>query len=310
MDMLVAMRVAAEVARLGSFTAASKELRLSVASVSRILTELETDLGVRLFNRTTRQLNLTDAGEEFVQKSSSLLEELDNLRSAVRERHDAPRGRLRVSCVTAFGNECLAPILPTFLRKFPQLEVSLEVGNRVVDLIEEHFDVAIRVGPLPDSSMVAQRISSQRIIFVAAPEFCRRFGKPKSLDDIKRCPSVAQISGGWGRTHHFRYKGKVIEFEVPQHCTMSSASAVKNACLTGYGYSLLGDFTVAKELAEKRLIRLLPDYEPVEQAIYAYYAQRRYTAQKIRVFINYLTEVFGSNAQRAGFPHPNRREIH
>ncbi len=294
MDIMVAMRVAAEVARLGSFTAASKELRLSVASVSRILAELEADLGVRLFNRTTRNLNLTDAGEEFVQKSSSLLEELDNMRSAVRERHDAPRGRLRVSCVTAFGNECLAPVLPKFLQRFPQLELSLDVGNRLVDLIEEHFDIAIRVGPLPDSSMIAQRISNQRVIFVAAPQFCRRFGKPKSLDEIRRYPSIAQISGEWGRTHRFRYKGEIIEFEVPQHCTMSSASAVKNACLTGYGYSLLGDFTVAKDIAEKKLVQLLPDYEPVEQAIYAFYAQRRYTPQKIRVFIDYLIEVFGS----------------
>ncbi len=290
--MTVAMRVAAEVARLRSLTAAGRELGLSVPSVSRILAELEADLGVRLFNRSTRHLNLTDAGEEFVQKSSSLLEELDGIRSAVRERHNAPRGRLRVSCVSAFGNECLASVLPEFLRRFPQLELSLDIGNRLVDLIEEHFDVAIRVGPLPDSSMIAQRISSQKIIFVAAPKFCRRFGKPKSLDEIRRYPSVTQISGEWGRTHRFTYKGETIDFEVPQHCTMSSASAVKNACLTGYGYSLLGDFTVAKEIAEGKLIQLLPDYEPVEQTIYAFYAQRRYTPQKVRLFIDYLIEVF------------------
>ncbi|RWM49515.1 LysR family transcriptional regulator [Mesorhizobium sp.] len=288
------MRIAIEVARLGSFTAASRELRLSAPSVSRIMGELEADLGVRLFNRTTRQLDLTDAGLEFVQKSSGILEELDNMRSVVRERHDTPRGQLRVSCVTAFGNECLAPALPEFLQRFPQLAISLELGNRFVDLIEEHYDVAIRVGPLRDSSMVAQRISSQKILFVASPAFCGRFGMPKSFDEIRRYPSVTQISGEWGRIHQFRHLGEIVYFEIGQHFTVNSARAGKNACLTGYGYSLLADFMIAKDLAENRLVQLLPNYEPVDQPIYAFYPQRRHTPQKVRVFIDYLTEIFGS----------------
>lgn len=291
---MTAMRIAIEIARHGSFTAASRELRLSAPSVSRIMAELEADLGVRLFNRTTRQLNLTDAGIEFVQKSSGILEELDTMRSVVRERHDTPRGQLRVSCVMAFGNECLAPALPEFLRRFPQLDISLDLGNRLVDLIEEHYDVAIRVGPLSDSSMIAQKIYTQRIIFVASPEFCRRFGMPKSVDEVRSYPSVTQVSGEWGRTHQFRYLGEIIDFEVAQHFRMNSARAVKNACLTGYGYSLLPDFIVADDLAQNRLVQLLPNYEPVEQSIYAFYAQRRHTPQKIRVFIDYLAEVFGS----------------
>lgn len=291
--MVTAMRIAIEVARHGSFTAASRELGLSAPSVSRIMAELEADLGVRLFNRTTRQLNLTDAGMEFVQKSSGILEELDTMRSVVRERHETPRGQLRVSCVMAFGNECLAPALPEFLRRFPQLDISLDLGNRLVDLIEEHYDVAIRVGPLSDSSMIAQKIYTQRIVFVASPGFFRRFGVPKSVDEIRSYPSVTQVSGEWGRTHQFRYLGEIVDFEVPQHFRMNSARAVKNACLTGYGYSLLPDFMVADDLAENRLVQLLPNYEPVEQSIYAFYAQRRHTPQKIRVFLDYLAEIFG-----------------
>ncbi|MCA1441807.1 LysR family transcriptional regulator [Ensifer sp. IC4062] len=155
------------VARYKSFSAASKDLRISAPSVSRIVAELEADLGVRLFNRTTRQLKLTEAGTEFVQKSSGLLEELDLMRSAVRDRHETPGGRLRVSCVTAFGNECLAPVLPEFKRRYPQLDISMELGNRLVDLIGEHFDVAVRVGPLSDSSLIGQRIFTQRVRRVA-----------------------------------------------------------------------------------------------------------------------------------------------
>ena len=293
MDMLNAMRVAVDVARLGSFHAASRELGLSPASVSRLVADLEADLGVRLFNRTTRQLNLTDAGEEFVRKGTGLLEELDHMRWAVRQRHEIPRGRLRVSSVAGFGTECLAPALPRFMQRFPELSVSLDIGNRLVDLIEERYDVAIRVGPLHGSAMVARKIFSQKVIIVASRDFCLKFGMPKSHDDLKNFPSVMQISGEWGRVHQFTYRGKAIAFEVPQHCTMNSASAVRNACLTGYGYSLLPDFMVREAVETGRLVRLLPDYEPAELALYAFYPERRYLPQKIRVFVDYLAETFG-----------------
>lgn len=292
MDMVEAMRVAVAITRHKSFSSAGRDLGLSGPSVSRIVAELESDLGVRLFDRTTRQLSLTDAGTEFVQKSAGLLEELDQMRSSVRDRHQSPRGRLRISCVTAFGNECLAPAVPEFRRRFPQLELSMDLGNRLVDLIGEHFDVAIRVGPLKDSSLIAQRIFTQRVVFVAAPQFCKTYGMPNSLGAISAWPSVTQVSGEWGRTHRFFRDGKLIEFEVPQHVTMNSARAVRNACITGGGYSLLPDFMVAKDIEERRLVRMLPNYQPAEQPIFAYYAQRQHTPQKIRVFIDYLIEVF------------------
>ncbi|MDQ0563040.1 DNA-binding transcriptional LysR family regulator [Rhizobium mesoamericanum] len=183
MDMVEAMRVAVEVARHGSFTSASRALRISAPSVSRIVAELEADLGARY--RTTRQLNLTDAGREFVQESAGLLEELDQMRGMVHDRNESPRGQLRVSCVTAFGNECLALALPEFMQRFPQLSVSVDIGNRMVDLIGEHYDVALRVGPLSDSSLIAQRISTQKIIFVASPRSVRGMGH---LDRSTRSP--------------------------------------------------------------------------------------------------------------------------
>ena len=302
MDLVEAMRTAVAVARHGSFSSASRELGLSAPSVSRIVADLEADLGARLFNRTTRQLNLTDAGEEFIQKSSGLLEELDQMRSAVRERHETPKGHLRVSCVTAFGNECLAPLMPEFRQRFPHLEVSIDFGNRLVDLIGEHFDVAIRVGPLSDSSLIAQRIFTQRIVLVASPQFCDRYGKPASLEALRACPGVTQVSGEWGRTQRFFVNGRAVDFEVPQHLTMNSARAVRNACLTGWGYSLLPDIIVASDVEEGRLVRLLPDHEPDQQPIFAFHAQRRHTPRKIRVFIDYLNEVFDQTGLRSRVP--------
>ena len=216
------------------------------------------------------------------------------MRGAVRERHETPKGRLRVSCVTAFGNECLAPMMPEFSRRFPQLDISVELGNRLVDLIGEQFDVAIRVGPLSDSSLIAQKIFTQRIVFVASPAFCERHGYPATLDEIEPWPSVTQVSGEWGRTHSFSHGGKTIDFEVPQRLTMNSARAVRNACITGKGYCLLPDFVVAEDIAANRLVRLMPNHEPIEQPILAFYAQRRHTPQKIRVFVDFLIEVFGA----------------
>lgn len=221
-----------------------------------------------------------------------MLEELENMRSMVRERHTVPRGELRISCVAAFGSECLAPALPPFLQAYPQLSVSVDIGNRLVDLIEEHYDVAIRVGPLPDSSLIAQKISPQRVLILASPEFSQRYGTPNDIADLASLPSITQISGEWGRVHRFRHKYKTIELEVPRHFNMNSAAAVRHACLTGYGFTLLPDFMVAKDISEGRLVRLLPDYEPVEQPIYASYAERRYTPQKIRVFVDYLAQHF------------------
>ncbi|PWE52225.1 hypothetical protein DEM27_32110 [Metarhizobium album] len=296
MDMIEAMKVVVAVAKNNSFSAASREVRLSAASVSRIVADLELDLGVRLFNRTTRRIKLTDAGMEFVRKSISLLDELEMMRNAVRERHETPRGHLHVSCVTAFGNECLAPAIPEFVKRFPQLNVSIDLGNRLVDLIGEHFDVAIRVGPLNDTSLIAQRVSTQRIVFVATPQFCTRYGFPKTLDEIRACPSVTQVSGEWGRVHSFSHQGNVIDFEVPQHITMTSARAVRNACLMGAGYSLLNDFMVAQDITDNRLVQLLPDYEPVEQPIFAFYAHKPHIPRKIRVFVDYLAEVFRGKA--------------
>ena len=140
MEFVNAMRVFGEVARHESFTAAAKELRLSTASVSRIIGELENDLGVRLFNRTTRRVQPTDAGMEFLRSSTGVLEEIELLRSQTRERHNSPSGLLRVSSVTGFGNECLAPAIPGFLERYPGIKISVDISNRMVDLVEEHYD--------------------------------------------------------------------------------------------------------------------------------------------------------------------------
>lgn len=296
MDMIVTMRVVGEVARLGSFTAAGRELKLSTPSISRLVGELEADLGVRLFNRTTRRIALTEAGEQFLRRSSIILEEIETLREETRERHGKPRGRLRISCVIAFGNECLAPAIPAFLKRYPDLQIEVDISNRKVDLVEEHYDVAIRVGApgnLEDSSMIARQIFVQKMIFVATPEYARRNGAPQTLDDLQNHRTVMQIDGSWGRTHRLRSPDGPVEYRVPDEFVLSSSMAVRNAALMGYGCALLGNFMVTDDIAAGRLVQLLPEYESLEQPIYAIFPHRTYIPAKVRVFIDYLVESFG-----------------
>jgi len=292
MDFVNAIRIFGEVARHESFTAAAKELRFSTASVSRIIGELENDLGVRLFNRTTRRVQPTDAGLEFLRRSTGVLEEIELLRGQTRERHNSPRGLLRVSSVTAFGNECLTLAIPGFLERYPGIKISVDISNRVVDLIEEHYDVAIRVGPLEGSSLIAKKIFDQRVIFVATPGYCERFGVPKTIEDLTRHRSISQISGEWGRVHQFKYRNSLVTYKSPEDCVVSSPGAARNAVLTGYGYTLLAEFLVTDDIANGRLVRLLKDYKPVNQPIYALMPHRRYVPAKARVFFDYLVEHF------------------
>lgn len=292
MEFVHAIRVFAEVVRFESFTAAARELRLSTASVSRIVGELENDLGVRLLNRTTRRVQPTDAGLDFLRDSAGLVDEIESLRSQTRERHNSPRGLLRVSSVTGFGNECLAAAIPGFLESYPEVRISVDINNRVVDMIEEHYDVSIRVGPLEDSALVAKKIYNQRMIFVATPEYCERFGEPKKLADLKRHRSISQINGEWGREHQFTYRKKLLTFKNPEDFVVSSPSAVRNAVLTGYGYALLGNYFATNDIANGRLVHLLKDYKPIDQPIFALMPHRRYMPAKARVFLDYLAEHF------------------
>ena len=161
-------------------------------------------------------------------------------------------------------------------------------------MIDEHYDLAIRVGPLQDSTLVAKKIYNQQIFFVAAPEYCERYGEPKTLGDLKRHRSVVQINGEWGRRHQFYHRKKLVTFNSPEDFVVSSPGAARNAVLTGYGYTLMGNYLANKDIASGRLVRILKDYQPVDQPIFALLPQRRYVPAKARVFLDYLAEHFAA----------------
>ena len=297
MDLTQNMRVAREVARLGGFAAAARSLNISAPSVSRIVSDLEQDLGVRLFLRTTRQLSLTEEGAMFIQRAGQVLEGIDSLRADLLEKDRAPRGLLRVSSVVAFGNEVLPDIIARFRRSYPEIDVELDVSNRRVDLLEEQVDVAIRIGSaegLEDTSMVARKVYSQTLIFVASPEALDLHGVPERPDDLAARPLVRFVTGRFGRTHLLvGPEGETETFDLPGQFVVNSPLAARNALLAGEYFGLVADYLVTDALASGRLVRVLEGWSTRPQPIFAVHAGRRLMPARVRVFLDFLAEAMG-----------------
>ncbi|MDW4550304.1 LysR substrate-binding domain-containing protein [Defluviimonas sp. D31] len=303
MDMLLAMKVAAEIAHRGSFTAAGRALGLSPPSVSRIVSELEADLGVRLFNRSTRHVALTEEGQAFFQRGEAILEEIDALREVTRAQHRVPSGQITLSSSVAFGNELLPPAIAGFLARHPEVQVQLGVSNRTVDLIQEHVDIAFRigVGGLPDSTLKAVRVLDYRLIFVASPGYLSAHGYPADLEELKGRPVVKLFTGSWGHVHTLQTPDGPVEYRLPDAFGVDAFRAQLGAVLAGHGLSLMHDYVAAPEIAAGRLVHVLPGFQTVPQSVFAVYAHRHLMATRIRVFLDFILEWFkGRNTPLGG----------
>ena len=296
MDRFQAIKIFREVARQKGFAAAGRVLNISTPTVSRLITELEEDLAVRLFSRSTRHVSLTEEGEDFLRQGVPLIEELEVLSEEIRDRRQTPRGSLRISSVVAFGQEQIAPLLAGFRASHPGLSVELDISNRKVDLVEEHFDLAIRIGGtdgLDASALKARKIFSQKLIFVAAPDYIERHGAPASLDDLSNHQIVKQISGNWGVVNRFVCNGKLIDFTLPEDFVVNSPNAARNVIMTGNAMGLIADYLVAELISKGSLVRVMDDIETPEQPIFAVFVHRNYMPAKVRAFIDYLVENLG-----------------
>ncbi|MEX0346323.1 MAG: LysR substrate-binding domain-containing protein [Rhizobiaceae bacterium] len=296
MDLFNSMRAVVEVANLGSFSAASRSMKMSTTSVSRLVAELEGDLGVRLFNRTTRHSALTDAGRVFLERCGTILEEVEAMREATQKRHLSPSGKLVINSAQVFGTELLAPVIPAFLDRYPGLSVDLSVSNRTVDLIEEHVDVALRigVGGLPDSSLTAVKILEYRLIFIAHRRFVESRGLPENLEDLPDHAMVKIATGGWGHVHELATPDGRLDYTVPDTYTVNTYRGQLRAVLEGHGCALMHDIIAEPELNNGNLVRILPGYQTSAQSVYALYAHRSFVAARIRVFIDFLKEHFAA----------------
>jgi DNA-binding transcriptional LysR family regulator len=280
----------AAVVREGSFTRAAHKLELSTSQVSKCVNRLERSLGARLLNRTTRRLRLTEAGSALYENSSTALAAIDDAKLAVSRLQGTPRGTLKISSSIAFGSMQLPRIIGALTAQYADLQVELVLEDRHVDLLREGIDVAVRItGDAPDSGLVYRRLAPNRQVICASPAYIERRGLPRTPGDLAAHDCIAHSARVTPRIWHLvGPDGGQVSVEINGRPTINSALAVRQAALEGLGIIELNSYLVGEDIAAGRLVRLLPAYRPKELHFYAVYAERRFLAPKIRVFVDAL----------------------
>lgn len=289
MDVLSDIAVFVQVVDAGSFTAAADRLELSKSVVSKYVTRLEDRLGARLLNRTTRRLSLTEVGRVFYHRAQRGLHELEEAEAEVSRLQGAPRGTLRINCPMSFGILHIAPALPGFLLDYPDLSVDMSLDDRRVDLVEEGFDLAIRIGELPDSSIVARRLAPCRHVVCGAPGYFERHGVPHNPEQLREHNAITFKYQDSPREWHFvSPKGGVMRVPVSGSIQMNNSLALREALLEGAGLTLTPTFVVGEDIKAGRLQAVMTDYKTLEVSIYAVYPQRRHLSPKVRAFVDFI----------------------
>lgn len=275
------------------FSAAAPGLGLTPSAVSKLVTRLETRLGVRLLQRTTRTLHLTQEGEAFYAAARRIVGEIATLEDEMMGQRGAPQGLLRVTTSMAFANHQLAPVLPDFLARNPLVRLELLPTDRMVDLVEEGIDVALRVGRLADSSFMARRIGEDRRMICASPDYLARHGTPAAPADLVRHQCLVGTDHAHPNRWPFRIGGGRVEIEVGGRVAVNEGEAHMQFALAGVGIVRLTRLTVAQAVREGALVPLLREFsadEPVP--IHAVYPHRRHLAPKVPAFVDFLIEKF------------------
>ena len=292
MDRLASMRAYCTVVELGSFTRAAERLGMANSMVTRHVSSLEDCLGVRLLNRTTRKLSRTEAGQAYYERARELLAELDELNASLGERSDGPRGVVRMTAPTSFGIQYLGGAVASFVARYPDVRIDLGLSDRVVDVVDEGWDMAIRIARLVDSSLVASRLSQTRLAACAAPGYLQANGTPVHLAQLAehRCLSYTYASGGdsWTATGA---GGEAASVRIPWTVRANNGDLLRTAAIEGVGVVLLPTFIVASDLAAGRLVEVLGEHRFGTLGIHAVYPHRRHLSHKVRALVDHLREV-------------------
>lgn len=288
---LAEMEVFVEVAERGGLSAAARALGLTPSAVSKLMSRLEERLAVRLMNRSTRRLQLTEEGARFHERALRILAELEEAEREASE-ESSPRGRVRVNANVPFGLHCLLPLVPRFLAKYPEVMLDLALSDRVVDLYEERADVAIRVGPLTTSGLFARNLGESRLLLVASPAYLARAGTPKTPADLARHDcidfSFARHLEGWP----FRLKGRVQRLHVHGKARAGDGETNRRLALSGVGISRLSQFHIGADVRAGKLVPVLEKFNPGEgEAVHALYVdQGGHVPARMRVLLDFLAE--------------------
>lgn len=292
MNPFLEMRAFCAVAEAGSFVRAAEVLELSKAAVSRYVAGLEARLGVRLLHRTTRRLSLTDEGELFFARSKDLLVGLEEAESELRSRSGAARGVLRINAPVTFGILHLAPLWAAFRERHPQVRLDLTLSDRVVDLVEEGYDVAIRIAALPDSTLISKRFASTRIVLCASPRYLEANGAPSHPSELAKHAVIAYRYWSTGDEWQFEGPNGRVSVRTKPIMHSNSGDTCRAMALEHQGVILQPTFLIGQDLADGALVELMTEYRSLELGIYAIYPTRKHVSPKVRALIEFLVQRF------------------
>jgi len=279
----------------GGISRAAEQLGIAKSAVSRRLVDLETRLGVRLLNRTTRTSSLTEAGRGFYERSIKIVDDIAELNALAKDSNTHLEGTINLAAPLSFGLSHLAPAIDDFLTLHPELTININFSGRQINLIEEGLDIAVRIADLKDSSLIARKLSPIRTQLCASPDYLKKHGTPKSVNDLKHhqllqynlsSTSTWKLTDKLGEQHFINVKAKV---------TANNGDFLKDMAIAGHGIIMMPTFISWKAIANGELIPILSDYITPQLNAYAVYPQTRYLSQRTRVFIDFLVERFGEN---------------
>ncbi|MEM7563142.1 MAG: LysR family transcriptional regulator [Pseudomonadota bacterium] len=291
------MNAFVEVAKHGGFAAAARSTGISTSSINRQVIELETWLGITLFQRTTRKLSLTQEGSNYLIECQNVLDGVARIENMADKDLAQPAGTLRVTAPVFFAKECLHHLVPDFLNHYPEIKIEISAADRFVDLIDEGFDLALRIGDLDDSTLVARRLGVTRLVIVASPGYLKTKGTPKQIGEIKNhnciVDSVAHFKNKWPLNGAATSR----QVSVAGNVTVNNGEVARNLAMAGTGLTLLPHFFVRNQLEHGELVEILADQVHSHTGIFAVYPQNRYLRPKVRVFIDHVASHFAQMDQ-------------
>lgn len=298
MNKLLQMQVLVEVIHSGSFVSAADALGMSKAAISRHVADLESRLGVRLLQRTTRTLSITEEGQIFFNRCKDILQAVTEAEDEITAQTRSASGLLRISAPVTFGVRNLAPLWGAFRRLHPKVSLDITLADRHVDLIEEGYDIAIRIGQLANSSLVCKKLSTTRMILCASPDYLQKRGVPKHPYELTEHEILAYSY--WFTGDEWSFEGPMgsVSVRTRPSLTSNSGDTCRAAALDGQGIIFQPDFMVDSDLSEGTLVALMPDYKAVELGIYAIYPTRKHISAKVRALIDFLSGSFQEDPSR------------
>lgn len=293
MSQFLEMKTFVRIVEAGSISAAADQLGVAKSGVSRRLTDLETRLGVRLINRTTRRSSLTDAGRRYYEGAVKLLSDVAELNASTSDAEASLAGTLRLAVPLSFGLAHLSPAIDEFLRTHPGVDVDIDFSDRQVDLVERGVDLAIRIARLEDSNLQARRLCPIRLLLCASPAYLESHGHPRHPADLETHRVLTYDAGGGGRLRLLDEEGGETVIQAPSPVTANNGDFLRDMAMAGHGITLIPSFIAWEAVARGDLVEILPQHAPEPLDAWAVYPRNRYLSRRTRVFIDYLSEKFG-----------------